>query len=715
MPDRPGKATAPDWCVWQQQLQRLGQRRLVLIEGEAAATRVRARSLLDQFPSPSGLWVGASEGEYSGIETASAKTYQRWLGRELDLLVWDGHLGNPPDAFAALAGTLRAGGLLIWLVPSLAQWPTYPDPDYPRTGLDGATHHPFAARQAGLLKASPDIIRIDADQPEWPALPTLPATDTPFQVAATAEQAALIERLVKFALGRRRRPLVITADRGRGKSAALGVAAAQSLQSGRQSVVVTAPGPENVDTLFRHARATLGPELAEDHGHELIAHNGGRLSYLPITDLLNARPEAEVVLVDEAAALPPQRLREVLLGWPRVAFASTVHGYEGSGRGFDLRFRNVLDTETPQWRAERLEQPIRWCQHDPLEAIVGRLFLLNAEAPVPGRDRITPNDVMIEPWNPAQASDAELEAAFGLLVNAHYRTRPADLRQWLDDPSARTWRATCNGVTVGILWCAMEGGLPEPLALDITEGRRRVRGHLLAQSLANHGGFPEAASQRLLRVVRIAVAEPARRLGIGRQLVAAARAWADSNGLDSLGTSFGGEAGLLRFWQNCGLNVVRLGLNREASTGEYPVQMLYGQSEAGRTLAQVLRRRLSQHWPVLTPLHWSDMPVPLLLALRADLPTVTQLDVDDRRDLTSFADGHRGFELTLPVLRSLEACPGVARALTEHPDAGVWARAVSQGWSWPAIQQAGLCQGRAECENRLRALVRELLAGALEL
>ncbi|OZB14897.1 MAG: tRNA cytosine(34) acetyltransferase TmcA, partial [Marinobacter sp. 34-60-7] len=578
-----------------------------------------------------------------------------------------------------------------------------------------ATHHPFAARQASVLAASPDIVRIDTRQPAWPTLPTLPETGAPFQVAATAEQTALIDRLLKFALGRRRRPLVITADRGRGKSAALGIAAAKSLQAGRGTVMVTAPVPENVETLFQHARATLDADLAEDHEHELIASNGGRLGYLPIAELLSARPEAEVVLVDEAAALPPQMLREVLLGWPRVAFASTVHGYEGSGRGFDLRFRNVLDSETPQWRAQRLEQPIRWCRHDPLEAIVCRLFLLDAEAPASGSERITLDDVMIEPWNPAQVSDAELEAAFGLLVNAHYRTRPSDLRQWLDDPAARSWRATCNGVTVGVLWCSEEGGLPESLALDVTQGRRRLRGHLLAQSLANHGGFPEAASQRLLRVVRIAVAEPARRLGIGKQLVAAARDWARAEGLDSLGTSFGGEPGLLAFWQSCGLALVRLGLNREASTGEYPVQMLCGQSEAGRALAQGLRRRLSQHWPVMTPLHWSDMPVPLLLALRADLPTVIQLDVDDRRDLTNFADGHRGFELTLPVLRSLEACPGMARALAEHPDAGVWARAVSQGWSWPAIQQAGLCQGRAECENRLRALVRELLAGALEL
>src|SRR5690554_1024140 len=68
-----------------------------------------------------------------------------------------------------------------------------------------------------------------------------------------------------------------------------------------------------------------------------------------------------------------------------------------------------------------------------------------------------PGAVSVEPWNPAQASEAELAEAFGLLVDAHYRTTPADLRQWLDDPAASSWRAVVQGKTVvcsGDVWKA---------------------------------------------------------------------------------------------------------------------------------------------------------------------------------------------------------------------------------------------------------------------
>src|SRR5690606_17343249 len=99
------------------------------------------------------------------------------------------------------------------------------------------------------------------------------------------------------------------------------------------------------------------------------------VQFLPVQELLLHKPRAEVVMVDEAAGLPAHWLRDVLLGWPRVAFASTVHGYEGTGRGFSIRFRQVLDRETPHWQAIGLQQPVRWASGDPLERLVSELFL----------------------------------------------------------------------------------------------------------------------------------------------------------------------------------------------------------------------------------------------------------------------------------------------------------------------------------------------------
>lgn len=183
-------------------------------------------------------------------------------------------------------------------------------------------------------------------------------------------------------------------------------------------------------------------------------------------------------------------------------------------------------------------------------------------------------EITIEPWQPAQASEAGLSDAFGLLVDAHYRTTPADLRQWMDDPAARSWRALINGKIVGVLWGAVEGGLSDGLAQQVASGKRRIRGHLLPQSLASHSGFPEAASLHGLRIIRIAVSAQARRSGIGRSLVAAATAGAEHEGLDFTGTSFGGSSDLYAFWDSCGLAFVRAGLQQDATSGEYPVQMV---------------------------------------------------------------------------------------------------------------------------------------------
>ena len=706
------------WQCFAEQLARLGQRRLILVEGEPACCRAWVAGQLEGVKAACGLWVGASDdAARAGLPAIAGKQYKRWLGQELDVLVWDGWWGNSPDGFAALAGTLRAGGLVFWLMPPLEQWGAFPDPDYQRMGLEQAPWHGFAARQARVLAEASGVVRVSATgaegektvgQVELPALPESQKGEV-FCVGATSEQRALVAQLVRFGQGRRRRPLVVTADRGRGKSAALGMAAAELLLAGRQQVVVTAPAFENVRTLFEHARQQLGDDLAEEGEGWLRTVDGRSLSFWPVDELLAGRPAAEVVMVDEAAAIPAYRLHQVLLGWPRVAFASTVHGYEGTGRGFTVRFREVLDRETPHWQQVTLSQPIRWSQGDPLEALIFRLFLLNA-GEHPPTDAVPGGAVTIDSWRPADASEAELAEAFGLLVNAHYRTTPSDLRQWLDDPQAHSWVARCQGRLVGVLWATREGGLPESLAEQVMLGKRRLRGHLLAQSLASHGGFAEAASQQGLRVVRIAVLAHSRGRGLGARLVAAARAFCRHQALDYLGTSFGGEPGLLRFWRRAGLQVVRLGLQQEASTGEFPVQMLEGVSGAGSKLAAGLAGRFAEHWQVLLPRHWREVSAPLLIEMGRDLPAGAGLSGDDWRDLHSFAHGYRGFELALPVLLRLSAADGFMAWLAGRDEADLWCKAVLQGRSWQSLRLQGFCQGQKAGEATLRQLVQAYLA-----
>ncbi|MCL1478106.1 MAG: GNAT family N-acetyltransferase [Marinobacter sp.] len=292
-------------------------------------------------------------------------------------------------------------------------------------------------------------------------------------------------------------------------------------------------------------------------------------------------------------------------------------------------------------------------------------------------------------------------------MDAHYRTTPADLRQWLDDPAAVSWRARTNGRTVGLLWAQGEGEFSAPLAQQVSLGQRRLRGHLLAQSLALHAGLPQAARQRSLRVTRIAVAAPQRRSGIGQRLIAAAQAYAKADGFDYIGSSFGGTPALLAFWQRQGLQPVRLGFSQEASSGEYPLQAVCGLSAAGERLVQDLQQRLGRHWLVLASRQWGQCQPELMAAVMRSLPAGPQLDAEDSRDLRYFAAGHRGFELTLPALQILSRCAGAADwlAALQPAQCALWCRSVVQGRSWAELQRENLCSGQRDAEQQLRFMV----------
>ncbi|MEX0605852.1 MAG: GNAT family N-acetyltransferase [Marinobacter sp.] len=697
-----------DWARLQASLQQAGHRQLVVLEGNRVSSLAWLGRNLPALSWSTGVWSGPGEDRpQPSLIDMKPQNGRQWLGREIDLLVWDGWQGNPPDSLAAITGSLTAGGLWFWLMPPLTKWHRFDDPDYARTALTDAKTHAFARRMAGIITSDPDVIRVNTVTGQHSVRKPKETTCRRFQIAETPDQSRAIEQIVSCGQGRRRRPMVITADRGRGKSAALGIAAITLLNAGRQHIAVTAPSAEAVLTLFRHARQSAGPDqLVIDSDHEIRLAGGGSLRFYPVDELLRIQPPAELVLVDEAAAIPAPLLKNVLLGWPRVVFASTVHGYEGSGRGFTIRFRQVLDEQTPHWKSLRLEQPIRWAVDDPLERLVSRLYLLHAGRSEPDASNA---DCRIEPWNPVDGSEADLDAAFGLLVDAHYRTTPGDLRQWMDDPQARAWLARRGNQVVGVLWMTREGGFTKALAEQVMKGKRRVRGHLLPQSLANHSGFAAAASLSIGRIVRIAVSDHERRRGVGRQLVDRAHSHAKSVGLDAVGTSFGASPDLLAFWQQCGLSVMRLGLQREASSGEFAVQMLSGVSNAGIGLAGQIQARLGEHWQTLVPRVWRSLAPELLLELTARLPEPPPLTPEDIGELEGFTEGARGFELTLMPLQRLTRQTGAVAALRGRADALLWCRAVLQTWNWTELQAAGYSAGRREAEDRLRYLAADLL------
>ncbi|MEX0385696.1 GNAT family N-acetyltransferase [Spiribacter onubensis] len=665
-------------------------RDLIWIEGTAAGCRQQALNLLaDQDPDAVG-WVGTTAGGdgetgAGGIRAVPAGQGRSLLGRTLAAGVIDAHSGLDPDDLGALAGAIGGGGHCLLLTPPAAAWPTAPDPALARLLSEGVSPDPsgsaFIGRLIRHLGESP-AVRRHAASDDMDALPR--PTGYPGAGAGTLEPTAAQKRVIDAITDLTRdddpATLLITADRGRGKSAALGLAA-RALGE-RADIRLTAPSRSAAATALASAGRTPPVFLAPE----------------------DVRPARSLLFIDEAAAMPLPLVERLIKENRRCVITGTVHGYEGSGRGLIVRLADTLARQPRTFRHVKLSRPIRWAPDDPLERLVDTLLLLDTDP----RSHGNAGAPQIECVAGADLAGREqdLADAFGLLVAGHYQTRPRDLRQLLDDPSMCLWLARDQGAVIGILAGRVEGGLDPILSREIHAGRRRPAGHLIAQSLTFHAGISEAATRRGLRIQRIAVHPDCRRAGIGRALVDAARASALDNGLDWLGTSFGMTAEVLDFWHACGLRPARVGNRRDARSGTHAVILLQALNERGDELLAQARQRLAVHLPDQLAHGLRDVTPALAARLQKDLPARCDPTAIDRVDLEAFAFGHRSLldahgALARWAARDGEAFSGTDRALLDA--------AVDQPLDSTAMVRIAGLSGRREAIARLRRLLAQSL------
>lgn len=578
------------------QLERTGQRRLVVLSGDAQWSLAQAGALRDTL---SGDWVWLDENpsrEISGL-----------LGREFRHAVFDARAGFDVSAFAALSGTLRAGSLLVLLAPPLAVWAGTPDSDSLRWS-DSAEPIPtpnFIRHFCQTITRDPDAIVWQQSQPlTLPPFPDAPDWQ-PANGAPQREQAEILHALRAMPKG----VAAVTAPRGRGKSALAGML----LNSIEGRAVVTAPAKGATEVIAR---------FAGEHFH-----------FMAPDALLASSHHADWLIVDEAAAIPGPVLEKLVARFPRVLLTTTVQGYEGTGRGFLLKFCAQFSA----LQRYTLSTPVRWAAGCPLERVVASALLFDdtlIDQQPKGEVQLT--SLAPDAWEHTPALAASV---YELLCAAHYRTSPLDLRRMMDAPGQHVAVAQTDPVIAGALWLVDEGGLSPALSRAVWAGFRRPRGNLVAQSLAAHGGTPLAATLKGRRITRIAVHPHRQREGIGRALIR------EACGEDYLSVSFGFTDALWHFWQQCGFELVRIGSHREASSGCYTAMALLPQSEAGHRLCEQARLRLHRDARVLSL--WNGEKIPV-----ADEWEAT-LNSDDWLELAGFAFAHRPFATSVAALTRL--------------------------------------------------------------
>ncbi|MDO9671714.1 GNAT family N-acetyltransferase [Glaesserella parasuis] len=396
---------------------------------------------------------------------------------------------------------------------------------------------------------------------------------------------------------------LILAPRGHGKSTLSGKLAEKLSQ--QYAVSITARSHSALPNFWKGIESDKVKFFAPDRLIQMIEQK-------------NISPN-QWLFVDEAASLPLPMLQQFCAYFDKVVLTTTTQNYEGTGRGFCLKFLPTLSRSTKQWT---LSQPLRWGENDPLEAFVNQLLLLEYQIP--------PSP----PFSKGGSYLDKLINFYHLLAQAHYKTTPTDLRRLFDAPDQRYFYLEEQEKLIAGCWAVNEGGLDDELTQAIWRGERRPQGSLVAQYLCFQGNLPDACRLKSVRISRIAVQPEYQKQGYGKRLVSQIISQMPPL-VDFVSVSFGLTPELLYFWQSCGFNLVQITPTPEASSGYHSAMMIYPLSEQGKIFAQQAQQQFKRDFPLL-PFADRFQHIAISTSLNSLI-----LDHNDERNLQGFIYAQR--------------------------------------------------------------------------
>jgi len=689
----PEVPSMPELSAWIQQLlnrlQKKQQRQVLSIRGDAAWCETICSLIRSERQDA--LLLSDRIADHGAVAFNRVETL---LGSEAVTVIVDLFEGINPDLLCIASGLIRCGGLLVLLSPDIEHWDQVED----RYGVwqdDVRSEKPvFAEYIFNSIQNSPGSGYALAQGKPLPTYTDLPqAQSTALISGKTAEQTAVLAEIDNWLIDPRQSMALIEADRGRGKSTCLGFMVRSLILAQRVSVIVTAHS--------RQAAAILLQQVSEDSekdpGVDFIA---------PDKLIADAKP-ARVLIIDEAAMLPYPMLQQLCRQYPKVIMATTTGGYEGTGQGFLLRF--IARLPKHQLRRFKLTAPVRWAAGDSLEAwLDSSMFLKPSPTPVPVD---TPANASISFRMVDRASLVEdlvlLENVYRLMASAHYRTRPSDLRMLMENPDLFMFLAESNGDLAGLVLLNREGGLARALCEQVYLGKRRPKGHLLAQMITAQAGDKTFASFRGVRVQRIAVLENWRRTGVGGALIDAAIDWSREHQFDYIGASFAFDSETAAFWKSCQFSLVHVGFAAGKSSGNHSVAVLRGLNSLVDDSILRLQARIQKQLPVWLCQFLQQMDAASVVALLRYCRFKSTMTSMDKDEVDAFILGHKGFELCFASLQTfvMQSIADGSEDLEIHP----WLieKAV-QNRDWVRLIDCSTVKGRKQKQQKLRELIGEL-------
>jgi len=404
--------------------------------------------------------------------------------------------------------------------------------------------------------------------------------------------------------------VIVTADRGRGKSSAIGMGLAGLAHRIRRAkgmcrVAVTAPSETNVQELFKFVRRGLEKlnheiEVEERQGLVVgIRAKGIEVRYFKPLEAVARR--ADLLAVDEAASLQVPMLFALLKRYDRVVYSSTIHGYEGAGRGFSVRFlRRLKRLRNVEVYEYEMEEPIRYSAGDPVEEWAFDTLLLDAEPAALDKEDVKCVESMdVEYLVPDLEEfflrdEQALREFFGIYIMAHYRNNPNDLGMMMDAPHhmVRALRLRTGKIVVS-LELAEEGPLDEELAKESSRGAW-IMGNIIPDRLIKHYKLVDFGKFKGIRIVRIATHPELWGRGLGSRALQEVEREARERGYDWVGAGFGVTYELLNFWLKNGYVPVHLSPDRNPVSGEYSILVVKPLREEVARYIEVIAREFKR-------------------------------------------------------------------------------------------------------------------------
>jgi N-acetyltransferase 10 len=368
-----------------------------------------------------------------------------------------------------------------------------------------------------------------------------------------------------------RSTVALTAGRGRGKSAALGISIAAAVSHGYSNIFVTSPSPENLKTLFEFIFKGFDALGFQEHlDYDIIQSTNPSfnkaivrvdikrehrqtIQYISPTDA-HVLGQAELLIIDEAAAIPLPIVKK-LLGPYLVFMASTINGYEGTGRSLSLKLIHQLreqsttngrndetalvsrdnKTNEPEvigrtLREVTLDEPIRYAPGDAVEKWLNKLLCLDVSlsknrygsTPSPSSCNLfVVNRDTLFSYHPV--SENFLSKMMALYVASHYKNSPNDLQLMSDAPAHELFvllppiNESDGRIPdpLCVVQIALEGEISKESVRKSLSRGQRAGGDLIPWLISQQFQDEEFASLSGARVVRIATNPNYSKMGYG--------------------------------------------------------------------------------------------------------------------------------------------------------------------------------------------------------